>query len=115
MQHITSLSTRCKHRGFEEEREVRLIVSEPSAAIGPDPEKTSNLPYRVVRNYIRGGATVPCIHLFEDQKLKTLPINRVIVGPHPDKRERGKAVKLLLQSNGINSEVVFSDTPYRGA
>lgn len=114
MQHIPTLATLCKHRGFEEEREVRIIVSEPSVAIGPDPEKTSNLPYRVVRHYIRGGVTVPCIHLFEDQKLKTLPISRVIVGPHPDKRERMKAVRLLLMSNGINAEVEFSETPYRG-
>ena|SRR5437660_3866955 len=115
MKHIPSLATLCKHRGFEEEREVRLIVSEPNPAIRLDPEKASNLPYRVVRHHVRGGVTVPCIHLFEDQKLKTLPINRVIVGPHPNKREREKAAKLLLQSNGIETEVVFSDTPYRGA
>lgn len=114
-EHLSTLSTLCKHQGFEEEREVRLVVSQPGAAIGPDVAKTSCQADRVIKSYIRGGVMVPCIHLFEDQKLKTLPITRVIVGPHPDKHERAKGVKLLLKYSGIDADVEVSKTPYRGA
>ena len=42
------LSILCKHRGFEEEKEVRIVVSEPSVEIGPDPSKESGKRYRKV-------------------------------------------------------------------
>ena len=111
---IELLSAFCKHRGFEEEQEVRIVVSEPSVEMGPDPEKVNDKPYRKAHSYFRNGVTVPCIHLFEDQKLKTLPIQRIIVGPHPDKLERRKAVEILLRNHSVDARVVASDTPYRG-
>ena len=110
----TLLSTICKHRGFDEEKEVRIVVSEPSVKIGPDPLKVSKKPYRKAHSYLRNGVAVPCIYLFEDQKLKTLPIRRIIVGPHPEKLKRKKAVELLLCNHGIDAKVVVSDTPFRG-
>lgn len=111
---IELLSAFCKHRGFEEEQEVRIVVSEPSVEMGPDPEKANDKPYRKAHSYFRNGVTVPCIHLFEDQKLKTLPIRRIIVGPHPDKLGRKKAVEILLRNHHIDAEVLVSDTPFRG-
>lgn len=108
------LSVLCKHRGFEEEKEVRIVVSEPSVKIGPDPSNESGKPCRKIRNYLRDGVPVPCVHLFEDQKLNTLPIRCVIVGPHPEKLERKKAVEILLCNYGIDAKVLVSDTPFRG-
>lgn len=108
------LSTICKHRGFEEENEVRIVVSEPSGEIGPDPLKESEKPYRKVHSFLRDGVPVPCIHLFEDQKLETLPIRRIIVGPHPEKLQRKRAAEILLHNHGIEATVSVSDTPFRG-
>lgn len=96
---ITRLSLFCKHRGFEEEQEVRIVITEPSTEMGQDPEKPDDKPYRRTHSYLRNGAVVPCVHLFEDQKLKTLLIRRIIVGPHPDKPERKKAVEIYCMSN----------------
>ena len=110
----SQLATMCKHRGFEEEKEVRIVVSEPSVEIGPDPESTNSKPYRKAHSYFRNGVAVPCIHLFEDQKLETLPIVRIIVGPHPDKQQRKRAVEILLRDHGIEATVSVSDTPFRG-
>jgi len=111
---IELLSAFCKHRGFEEEKEVRIVVSEPSAEVGPDPSNQSGKSYRRAYSYLRDGVLVPCIHLFEDQKLNALPIRRVIVGPHPEKQERKKSVETLLRDHGIDAEVSVSDTPFRG-
>jgi hypothetical protein len=108
------LSVLCKHRGFEEEKEVRIVVSEPSFEVGPDSSKMSDKPYRKMHNYLRDGVSVPSIHLFEDQKLSALPIRRIIVGPHPEKKQREKAVEILLRSHNIEAEVLISDTPFRG-
>lgn len=65
-------------------------------------------------NMARDGVTVPYIRLFEAQGLKTFPIKRVIVGPHPNKIERKRAVEILLSNNGISADVIASDTSYRG-
>ena len=110
----SQLATICKHRGFEEEREVRIVVCEPSVEMGPDLEKANDKPYRKAYSYFRNGVAVPCIHLFEDQKLKTLPIRRIIVGPNPDKLQRKRAAEILLRNHGIDASVVISDTPFRG-
>jgi len=111
---IARLSIFCKHRGFEEEQEVRIVITEPSIQMGSDPEKPDDKLYRKTHSYLRNGAAVPCVYLFGDQKLATVPIRRIIVGPHPDKKDRMKAVEILLRNHGINAEVLASDTPFRG-
>jgi hypothetical protein len=112
---LCKLSMLCKHRGFKEEKEVRIVVREPSPFnMGHDPQNQSGKPYRKVRSYIRNGVSVPCIHLFEDQKLDALPIRRVIVGPHSDKVDRKRAVELLLHEHNVDAEVLTSETPYCG-
>lgn len=113
-ENVCKLSMLCKHRGFEEEKEVRIVVREPSLNMGQDLQNQSGQPYRKVWSYIRKGVSVPCIHLFEDQKLDALPIRRVIVGPHSDKVDRKRAVELLLREHAVNAEVLTSETPYRG-
>lgn len=111
---INLLSVFCKHRGFEEEKEVRIVVGEPSVEMGRDPSNESGKPYREAHSYLRNGAAIPCIHLFEGQGLKTLPIRRIIVGPHPEKLQRKRAVEILLRDHGIDAEVLLSDIPFRG-
>ena len=113
-ENVCKLSMLCKHRGFEEEKEVRIVVREPSLIMGQDLQNQSGQPYRRICSYIRNGVSVPCIHLFEDQKLDALPIRRVIVGPHSDKVDRKRAVELLLREHTVNAEVLTSETPYRG-
>lgn len=113
-ENVCKLSMLCKHRGFEEEKEVRIVVREPSLNMGQDLQNQSGQPYRKVWSYIRNGVSVPCIHLFEGQTLDALPIRRVIVGPHSDKVDRKRAVELLLREHTVNTEVLISETPYRG-
>jgi hypothetical protein len=43
-----------------------------------------------------------------------LPIRRVIVGPDPEKFEKKRAVELFLRNQGLDVEVIVSDTPFRG-
>jgi hypothetical protein len=114
---IAMLSAFHKHRGFHEEREVRIVVSKPSPKVGPAPSNTGGKSSREVHSHPRDGAdgaAVPCIHLFEHQDLKALPIRRVIVGPHHEKQERKRTVEILLGDHGINAKVLVSDTPFRG-
>lgn len=111
---IAVLSTLWKHRGFKEEREVRIVVGEPSPKIQRELANEVTTPFRRIYAFSRNGTVVPCIHLFEDQKLVTLPIRRIIVGPHLDKKQRRKAVEILLKNHGIDAEVTVSATPFRG-
>lgn len=111
---IAVLSTLWKHRGFKEEREVRIVAGEPSPKIQRELASEVTTPFRRIYAFPRNGIVVPCIHLFEGQKLETLPIRRIIVGPHLDKVQRKKAVEVLLQNHGIDAEVTVSATPFRG-
>lgn len=111
-EHMTNLSTFYKHVGFSEESEVRVVLSVPGKAVGPDPDKTGKLPNRPIKYFLRNGVPVPCAHLFAGGI--PLPIKRVIVGPHPDKHARLRAVEILLARNGVKANVDVSDIPYRG-
>jgi hypothetical protein len=111
---IALLSTFWKHRGFQEEREVRIVVGEPSPKIQLKIANEVTTPFRRIYSFLRNGVAVPCIHLFEDQKLETLPIRRIIVGPHPGKLQRKRAVEIFLRNHGIDAEVSVSAIPFRG-
>lgn len=111
---IAVLSTLWKHRGFKEEREVRIVVGEPSPKIQRELANEVTTPFRGIYAFPRDGIVVPCIHLFEDQGLETFPIQRIIVGPHLDKVQRKKAVEILLKNHGIDAEVTVSAIPFRG-
>lgn len=117
---ILTLSIFYKHRGFAEEREVRVVVSPgmlnsaKTTGIGAE-EKSQKL----VKVFLRGGMPVPYMELFsQPDKLKdriALPIMKVIVGPHRDAEIRVKAVKQLLIENNYNKvDVVRSEIPYIG-
>lgn len=116
---LTMLSSFFKHRGFAEEREVRLVLN----LLGPKLESHPKLqPVRQhpVKTTVREGATVPFVELCvreADGVRQHLPIKRIIVGPHRDKDDRKRAVQLLLKQHGLNDlidKVSVSDIPYRG-
>ncbi len=114
---VTSLSCLCKHWGFWEEREVRVVVVPATAeVINAVPEPS--LPPKTVKSFSRGSAEVPYVELFANPSSgvvpSKLPISRVIVGPHPDRHDRVARVKELLRSSGYDIRVTASDIPYLG-
>lgn len=116
---ITSLACLYKHRGFQEEREVRVValtatIKEFELAYG----KPSVLPVKPVKTYLRNGMPIPYIELFakpkEAQRSSQLPIKEVIIGPHSDSGRRKEAVKQLMEANGYSVKVTCSEIPYIG-
>lgn len=113
---LTILSSFFKHRGFAEEREVRLVLSLLGPGLESYPELQS-VRQHPVKTTVRGGATVPFVELCVREASgvrQHLPIKRIIVGPHRDKNDRKRAVQLLLKQHGLTADVSVSDIPYRG-
>lgn len=96
-------ASRYKHQGFKEENEVRIVGYLPS----------QNKKERKFR--AKDGSQIPYIELFNLQDI-TLPIERIIVGPHKEKEDRARALDLMLKHKfkmeGI--KVAISDIPYIG-
>ncbi|MCK5121132.1 MAG: DUF2971 domain-containing protein, partial [Methylococcales bacterium] len=108
---IFTCATSFKHRGFEEEREVR-IISFPARQDVEDKSQSGEAVIekeRLFRN--KNSARVPYIELFKSLD-KPLPIEKIIVGPHKDKEARAAALKVELRNTNI--DVVVSETPYIG-
>jgi hypothetical protein len=115
---IVALSCLHKHSGFREEAEIRIVVVPTSNELYEEERKNGDKRnVKPVLFEMKNGVLVPYIllfgHLLNGNKAK-LPISKVIVGPHPDKLKRQKAVKLLLEQHGIRAEVTVSDIPYLG-
>lgn len=115
---VTALSCLHKHRGFREEAEVRIVAIPANSEVFEASQKAGdNRPKKPVHFVRKNGILVPYIELFgtEDSGSKRkLPVTRVIVGPHPAKLNRQKAVALMLEQYEINAEVTISDIPYLG-
>lgn len=113
---LTILSSIFKHRGFAEEQEVRLVLRLLGPALESHPELRSARQHPV-KTMVREGTTVPFVELCVREVngvRQHLPIKRIIIGPHRDKNDRERAVKLLLKQHGLTAEVSVSDIPYRG-
>lgn len=113
---LTLLSSIFKHRGFAEEREVRLVLNLLGSGLESHPELQSARQHPV-KTTVRGGATVPFVELCvreENGIRQHLPIKRIIIGPHRDKNDRKRAVQMLLKQHGLTAHVSVSDIPYRG-
>lgn len=97
---ILSLSPQFKHKGFEDEREWRLIVNEP--------KKSADVVFRTKDNVL-----VPYLKLGE--KGVGLPIDRVIVGPGKDMDITLQSVELFLKSKMEYEDVEVSKSyvPFR--
>ena len=117
-QAISQLSCLYKHRGFWEEREVRVVAlpSVPETAENAALEYDAK-PCKPVKTFIRNGMPVPYLDLFANlpNHPAQLPIKRIIVGPHRDKALRAEAVRRLLREIGYKDvEVACSKIPYIG-
>jgi hypothetical protein len=101
---VTALSCLCKHWGFWEEREVRVVLL-PATEEDTDVAAESALPTKEIKTFLRGETEVPYVELFahlaDRAARRNLPIRRVIVGPHRDSSARAKAVRKLLLDRGI--------------
>jgi hypothetical protein len=108
---VLAMSCSQKHIGFYEEKEVRVVVAplaKKLAGMIPSPEAKQIVDYDF---RMRNGVLVPYITLFKGEN-KTLPIIKIIVGPHTDKERRQYSVERLLSKYGVNVEVTTSQIPY---
>jgi hypothetical protein len=114
---LTALSLFFKHEGFEEEKEIRLVLAQLGPGLEFEPELQSVKQHPVCTR-TRNGEMIPYVELCVreiDNVRQHLPIKRIIVGPHRDKHDRKRAVQLLLKQHGLNPDIVtVSDIPYRG-
>jgi hypothetical protein len=112
---IKILSCSSKHKGFSEEAEVRIIAT---PAVPDDPPHA--LPEKGIREkHFRSanGLLIPYIKIFGRAKaigMHPLPITKIIVGPHPERLSRKKALEIMLQKMKIDVDVIVSSIPYRG-
>ncbi len=99
-----------KHRGFYEEREVRIVAIPGTMKLAEFTKKEhSNFEEKPLPDIRRRPADGPLrIALFERCDVE-LPIKRVIVGPSRDQADKAKFVRRLL---GENIPVVCSKTPW---
>lgn len=115
---ILSQAVRHKHRGFSEEQEVRVAAVRLTRKLleSADGAHGNVPPHKTVSFYPRKGVLVPYIAFFDaipDDQRK-LPIQEIIVGPHPDKLKRKKAIEMRLEELGLNVPVRVSEIPYLG-
>jgi len=115
---VATLSCLFKHWGFHEEREVRIVVIPPNDELIRAGRAAGELrPARPLNRFPRGGTPVPYLDLFAKEPRSEqfrLPIQRVIVGPHPQSHLRRQAVEQVLRATGVTAEVVVSQIPYIG-
>jgi hypothetical protein len=115
---VATLSCLYKHWGFHEEREVRIVAIPPNEELLREGRAAGELrPVRPRNVFVRAGTPVPYLDLFAQNPRSEefrLPVQRVIVGPHPQSQLRRKAVEQILRTRGIKAEVVVSQIPYNG-
>jgi len=114
---LTVLSSIFKHRGFEEENEVRFVLTLLGPLLEAEPE-LQLVRQHPINTRLRNGEVIPFVELCvrEEKGVRLhLPIKRIIVGPHRDKHDRKRGVQLLLKQHGLDPDIVtVSDIPYRG-
>ena len=111
---LTECMGRYKHQGFKEENEARIVclpaihnegilgfAKEEGAILDPEKE-------RKIR--AKNGSPIPYIGLFDSPDI-TLPIEKIIVGPHKEKKERESALRVMLRNT---IEIIVSEIPYVG-
>lgn len=115
---LTQCACLYKHWGFKEENEVRVIAIPNNKEVCALARSEGIIVNEMPRgHFMRTGTLVPFIDLFKgitSVPTKCLPIKRIIVGPHPSKKERIRAVEILLDKYGIKADVSASEIPYLG-
>jgi hypothetical protein len=111
-------ATRMKHRGFAEEREVRIVAcptfkdldqrmhAASQMVIAPG-KRHKNLHYRSLES----GRDAPFIRLFDWTNGERLPIRRIIVGPHRNQTALKQQIESLTERT---VPVTCSETPFIG-
>lgn len=108
---VLSMFTRLKHRGFYEEREVRVVACPMTKEIEDDYRRVDpnyvspDLPLKTV--HIRND-DAPYIELFDFDEEAQLPINRIIVGPMENQSQAKRDLEKLVVGD---IEVHRSETP----
>jgi Protein of unknown function (DUF2971) len=104
---------RYKHRGFREEKEIRIVVS-PTDDSGIEMMKSSGIydqqKHKSKKSIKFKETLAPYVTLF-DQPGINLPIKRIIVGPHADKAVRRDRLQKYLELKGLGIDVTCSETP----
>jgi hypothetical protein len=115
---FTGCAFRYKHGGFHEEKEVRIVAIPLNRKLLAEAKASGQVSAEKPRKaFPRSGTAVPCIHLFEEitqLPQKPLPIKRIIIGPHRDKSNRQRSVKIMLDQHGLDIPVLVSGIPYVG-
>ena len=110
---------RCKHQGFKEEREIRIVAFVPNEKYF----KGLSTPRKEIKIYYseKKQKQISYLELFskashEKVKIKYpkdyLGIKRIIVGPSIDKEARANELKKFLEENKMEVEVTISATPF---
>lgn len=97
--------SRYKHQGFKEENEVRIIAIHFPIK---EEQHGKQEKQRLFRN--NNGVLVPYIEIFKP-KIRNLPIEKIIVGPHREKELRAEALRIMLKDSDIVDKVMVSDIP----
>jgi hypothetical protein len=100
-------TSRYKHCGFSEEKEVRIVAVPEVQDDGISP----GLALKERKFRLKNGQFTPYIELLGSPDI-TLAIERVIVGPHRDKEARTAALRVMLSNPMI--DVTCSEIPYVG-
>jgi hypothetical protein len=115
---FVTAATRLKHRGFKEEREVRIIACPQSSTFLQNMHQKIGIPMlhdkEAKQFHVRqrpNGSEAPYIRLFWRDKSQSLPITRIIVGPH---RDQAKLAAEVRQVVGTGVRIVVSQTPFVG-
>ncbi|MDO9381327.1 MAG: DUF2971 domain-containing protein [Hyphomicrobiaceae bacterium] len=108
-------ASRCKHRGFAEEREVRAVMSPIGVADVETfrvehPDEFEKDKYRTPKDILFKAGMVPYIDLLTGSQL--LPISKIIVGPHAQKEMRKSRLERYLRINRLQVPVHASATPF---
>lgn len=118
LEEVVKSFTRYKHRGFREEREVRIVASplthelrEAAYEQMPDSAPGSLLPLKEIKTRGTGNDKIRYIELLNfSENHPGLPIRRIIVGPGNDQEIREK--KAHGWTRGMGIEITLSETPY---
>ncbi len=96
---VAILSCFAKNRAFIEERETRLVVTAPAD---------------VERHYkMRNNLVLPFIKIFGNAGT-SLPISRILIGPHADQLRRKQGIEHLLRTRRREVRVDISGIPFKG-
>jgi hypothetical protein len=117
---LTLLSTLYKNRGFHEEDEIRIVAvprtmsTRTLISIGMKKPVEDFLPRKAIEFRSRDGLLLPYLELPLAPELESpsLPIKRIIVGPHPDADRRTEAANAMLTELNIDAKAYKSGIPY---